>query len=308
MSEPFEKQLFEVFAAAWGEAVPSVLGCSTSLSLLSQREVMGDEVKAALAPTRAFSVVFGAKCFGELSGVLLCLFKKEDNAELASLINSPGGRAFKPVMNAALEATATRLEGVAAAPTTFGEVTSIELPESNSVAHLAKGAGEWVWVNSFTLMISESLSSEMMVLYAPQGSLEVLQTVTMSAANAAPPALEMAATAVTSAASAGPVIAPARGRSNVPLDDASRNMERLLDVELEVVVRFGLTNIPLRELVRIGVGSMIELNRQVDEPVELLVNNRPLARGSVVVVDGYYGVCITEIGQLEERRMSLTKP
>jgi flagellar motor switch protein FliN/FliY len=90
-------------------------------------------------------------------------------------------------------------------------------------------------------------------------------------------------------------------------EEPARNMERLLEVELEVVVRFGLTQIPLRELVRIGVGSMIELNRQVDEPVELLVNNHPLARGSVVVVDGYYGVCITEIGQPEERRLSLTK-
>jgi flagellar motor switch protein FliN/FliY len=90
-------------------------------------------------------------------------------------------------------------------------------------------------------------------------------------------------------------------------EEPARNIERLLDVELEVVVRFGLTQLPLRELVRIGVGSMIELNRQVDEPVELLVNNRPLARGSVVVVDGYYGVCITEIGQPEERRLSLTK-
>ena len=51
-----------------------------------------------------------------------------------------------------------------------------------------------------------------------------------------------------------------------------------------------------RQVVRFGVGSMIELNRTVDEPVELLVNNYPFARGEVVVVDGYYGVRVTEIG------------
>ena len=79
----------------------------------------------------------------------------------------------------------------------------------------------------------------------------------------------------------------------------------MLDVELDLVVRFGVTNVPLRDVVRMGVGTMIELNRAVDEPVELLVNGRPLARGEVVVVDGYYGVRITEIGAPNERALSL---
>jgi flagellar motor switch protein FliN len=83
------------------------------------------------------------------------------------------------------------------------------------------------------------------------------------------------------------------------------NMERLMDVEMNVTVRFGRTEMPLREVVRFGVGSMIELNRSVDEPVELLVNNSPFARGEVVVVDGYYGVRVTEIGSAEERTMTL---
>jgi len=50
---------------------------------------------------------------------------------------------------------------------------------------------------------------------------------------------------------------------------------------------------------------MIELDRAVDDPVELLVNGHYLARGSVVVVDGYYGVRITEIGEPKERALSL---
>src|SRR5437016_1733691 len=83
-----------------------------------------------------------------------------------------------------------------------------------------------------------------------------------------------------------------------------RNIERLLDVELEVVVRFGITNMMLRDVVRMGPGTMIELDRGVDEPVELLVNGQPLARGEVVVVDGYYGVRITEIIMPVERALS----
>ena len=87
--------------------------------------------------------------------------------------------------------------------------------------------------------------------------------------------------------------------------DNTKNIERLMDVEMNVTVRFGKTEMPLRDVVRFGVGSMIELNRSVDEPVELLVNNYPFAHGEVVVVDGYYGVRITEIGTPEERSKTL---
>lgn len=84
-----------------------------------------------------------------------------------------------------------------------------------------------------------------------------------------------------------------------------KNIERLMDVEMSVTVRFGTTEIALRDVVRFGIGSMIELNRAVDEPVEMLVNNYPFARGEVVVVDGYYGVRVTEINSPEERSQTL---
>lgn len=87
--------------------------------------------------------------------------------------------------------------------------------------------------------------------------------------------------------------------------ETAKNMDRLLDVEMDVTVRFGITTMPLRDVVRFGIGSMIELNRTIDEPVELLVNNFSFARGEVVVVDGYYGVRITEIGSPEERSRTL---
>lgn len=87
--------------------------------------------------------------------------------------------------------------------------------------------------------------------------------------------------------------------------NSTNNIDRLLDVEMDVTVRFGVTEMPLSDLVRLGVGSMIELNRTVDEPVELLVNDHPFARCEVVVIDGYYGVRVTEIGTPEERSRTL---
>lgn len=83
--------------------------------------------------------------------------------------------------------------------------------------------------------------------------------------------------------------------------DYSKNIERLLDVEMNVTIRFGTAEVPLREIVNFGVGSIIELSRTIDEPVELMVNSYPFARGEVVVIDGYYGVRVTEIGSAEER-------
>jgi flagellar motor switch protein FliN/FliY len=91
----------------------------------------------------------------------------------------------------------------------------------------------------------------------------------------------------------------------MPENETSNNIERLLDVEMNVTVRFGKTEIPLKDIVHYGVGSMIELNRTVDDPVELLVNNFPFAHGEVVVIDGYYGVRVTEIGSPEERSQTL---
>lgn len=338
MSEPLETQLINAFATAWGEAVPGVLGCSSTLTLDSQQEVMGGDVKEALAVARGYPAAFAAQCFGELSGIVLCLFKKDDCEEVQQFMFSATGNVVKSLVSATFAAATTRLEGAATAPITFGEVAHTDLSSAtpSPMARLGKVAGEWVWINKFTLNISESLITEMVLLYAPQGTIEALTGAAPPKKAAAKPMAETAmpmntsamadtpemgwpetapppaASVMTAAAASGGlnvISSSSKGRNtSPPLDDAARNMERLLDVELEVIVRFGLTHVPLRELVRIGVGSMIELNRQVDEPVELLVNNRPLARGSVVVVDGYYGICITEIGQLEERRLSLTKP
>ena len=79
------------------------------------------------------------------------------------------------------------------------------------------------------------------------------------------------------------------------------NLALLMDVQLPVSIRFGETEMLLEDIVKLGVGSMIELNCGVDEPVELIVNGKSLARGEVVTVDGFYGVRITEITNVGER-------
>jgi flagellar motor switch protein FliN len=76
---------------------------------------------------------------------------------------------------------------------------------------------------------------------------------------------------------------------------SSRRLEAVLDVDLPLVVRFGRATMPLRALAVLGPGSVIDMGRSPDEPVELLVGDRLIARGEVVVVGGNYGVRITEL-------------
>jgi flagellar motor switch protein FliN/FliY len=83
------------------------------------------------------------------------------------------------------------------------------------------------------------------------------------------------------------------------------NMDLILDVELGVTVSFGETRMPLRDVVKLGVGSVIELDRGVNDPVTILVNDKPVATGEVVVIDGNYGVKVLEVESTADRIRSL---
>ena len=79
----------------------------------------------------------------------------------------------------------------------------------------------------------------------------------------------------------------------------------LLDVELPVSVSFGRASLQIKDALKLTTGSVVELDRAVNEPVDVLVNNRVIARGEVVVVDGNYGVRIARIMSRDERMRSL---
>jgi len=83
------------------------------------------------------------------------------------------------------------------------------------------------------------------------------------------------------------------------------NIEILLDIPLEVSVELGRTKIVIRDLVQLGPGSIIELDKLIGEPVDLLVNDNLIARGEVVVFDENFGIRITDIVTPTERLKSL---
>ena len=99
----------------------------------------------------------------------------------------------------------------------------------------------------------------------------------------APPA-DAARNSDTSAAKGGPV-----------------NMDFVLDIPLEVTVELGRTKMLINDMLKLGQGSVIELTKLAGESLEILANQKPIARGEVVVVNEKYGVRLTEVISPMER-------
>jgi flagellar motor switch protein FliN/FliY len=78
-------------------------------------------------------------------------------------------------------------------------------------------------------------------------------------------------------------------------DDSQVNFGLLLDVPVSLTVELGSCKLPMREVLALANGSVVTLDKGAEEPVELLVNGKLLARGEVVVVDNKFGIKVTEI-------------
>jgi len=88
---------------------------------------------------------------------------------------------------------------------------------------------------------------------------------------------------------------------NKQLSDSPPNIQMLLDINLNVTIELGRTRLSIRKILELGPGSIIELDRLAGEPVDLLVNDKVVAKGEVVVVDEYFGIRVISLVSPEER-------
>jgi flagellar motor switch protein FliN/FliY len=105
-----------------------------------------------------------------------------------------------------------------------------------------------------------------------------------------------------------PVVEDVALETLIPLDaepQASADISMLLEVPLDIAVELGRTRLTIRELLEINQGSILELEKLAGEPVDVLVNGKPLARGEVVVIDEEFGIRITDVVSQEERLRSM---
>ena len=114
-----------------------------------------------------------------------------------------------------------------------------------------------------------------------------------------------------------PAVSPEPGRENPPRpngvllenDDPSnrkeeedaRRRELLLDLEIETTLRFGCRELPIAEILELGPGDVVPLDRQVTDPVDLVVGDKIVARGEVVLINGNFGLRITEVAEARMR-------
>jgi flagellar motor switch protein FliN len=118
-------------------------------------------------------------------------------------------------------------------------------------------------------------------------------------ASAKPVASADSRTTVDSGSNRSATSSPSRQTSLSP------GLELLLDVELEASLRFGAREMPLGEILDLGPGDVVQLDRHINDPVDLIVGDKIVARGEVVLVNGNFGLRVTEVAEPQRRLESI---
>lgn len=92
---------------------------------------------------------------------------------------------------------------------------------------------------------------------------------------------------------------------NIETTGAPKNIEFLLDIPMNVSVYVGSTRMAIRDLLQLAQGSVIELDKLAGEPMDVMVNNKLVARGEVVVVNEKFGIRLTDVVSAAERVQQL---
>jgi flagellar motor switch protein FliN len=102
-----------------------------------------------------------------------------------------------------------------------------------------------------------------------------------------------------------PVAKPVAASEQNSSQTTSAGIALLLDVELEATLRFGCKELPLSEILDLGPGDVVQLDRNVSDPVDLVVGDKIVARGEVVLVNGNFGLRVTEVAAPKKRLESI---
>jgi flagellar motor switch protein FliN/FliY len=191
--------------------------------------------------------------------------------------------------------------------------SALKTPEGEvSITWEGLGRPSWTAVHQVLIRISAGNGPPIMVGVAMDAALRAALSPEVQPAGSSEPAPALsAASEAKSPASPvaradGPLAnAAAAGAGSVSAallsGPAGRNLDLLMEVPLQVTLRFGERQLLLKDVLELSAGSVVELDRQVKEPAELLVTGRVVARGEVVIVDGNYGLRITEVAPASMR-------
>ena len=172
-----------------------------------------------------------------------------------------------------------------------------EVAES-AVGELLAAEGKKCRVESFEPAPAESKVSRAFQLKTGERAWTILVRDDVRAPQAAaapPPKAEPAKTAAAAPAGPAPPAPPA----------ISPGIELLLDVELDASLRFGCREMPLGEILDLGPGDVVQLDRHIADPVDLIVGDKIVARGEVVLINGNFGLRVIEVAAPKKRLESI---
>jgi flagellar motor switch protein FliN len=274
-SEPLE--FLQLWAASFSQVVAQITGAASPCEIRS-------EAPPDLTPPGETDFWAGVTSSGGLRGELISRLAGATVLRLAQIFMSEPAAPEVPLTSDHKDAVVELLRQVSgivasSAKARWGEIQLL--------VEQAAAAPSWSSAGTFWLQIGEEGPNSMALEFGLSAAL-VAQ---LKAEKTVSAPVETAATASASTSAA----------SNVPLNDSVHGtgaLDRLMDVHLAITLRFGAKILLLREVLDLAPGSVVELDRKIQDPVDLLLDGRLVARGEVVVIDGSYGLRVTDVSPL----------
>lgn len=311
--DPKEQEFYQKVGGVFTEAMGSVFGMLTGRDF----QLTGEPAKTLDAAPAVAGLLSGQCVYVKahyqkgVTGTLYFALPLKEGTMLVDLMLGGDGAASESIEGDSKDALAeTFNQAMGSANQSFsdqaGETFSISNVEIGAFASEAGPVGDWIGTGPFQVMPvdtkQDAIQAKIYILMPDLLAQQFQRKLGFAAAAAAPAAAEAPAAAAPRAAAA-PAMSSAPVAAGPAVDPG--NLDLLLDIELQLVVRMGQTEMQMGELLKLTPGSILEMNRSADAPVELLVNGKLIAKGEVVVVEGNFAFRITEIESKASRIRSL---
>lgn len=307
----------ESISALSGIANQILVAANSTISTLIARPAEVGQGIGAMVPASAFdnakTIVVKAPFRSGFTGEISFTFQAHSAAALADMILGGDGigktdlaegddDAVKELFNQILGNAAPAITSSSGIEVGFDSVSMKECPTGTLESTLGRGK---LFVCAGRMKVDEVLDESLRVIIGPVAAAAIAQAMTSE--------MEAEPEPVRSTPSRAPSYPPQGQKAEVrpfPTSQAPqqdiRNIDLILDIEVEVMVRLGNAQMPLREIQKLRPGSIIDLDRDTDALVELVVNDRIIAKGELVVVSSdHFALRVTEIVTQTERIRSL---
>ena len=263
MSEQSKIPLDELFAG-WRDNVGCVL---SEVSTSTVNPILSAEPQPGWPASEESDIWFSISCGPPLEGILALRFPLQSAVVLAAKFMgeaAPEGSPFDDARREALEELLRQIAGRAATSIAVLHQCKLEIQGGEKPGWAEAGQG-WLHIPELSVYLEMKVSQEL--------------------------GAALARSASTSESGELPLPAAAPEAAGSSRD----NLDVLMGTTLKVALRFGERHLLLREVLELGAGMVVELDRRVDEPVDLLLEGKVVARGEVVIVNGNYGLRVTEV-------------